>query len=145
KVPDNLIPWRDDVVRHEDGKPVETKLVEMPLREIARLTEGEYTRASTTSRDLDLAAYFKDWIEQRSMRSESALASPAFVQRYAWFYGAALLFFTTAMLIGNPRSTRSRPPVEPAAPVRSARALRERAFASPENETPADLLEPVSY
>jgi Ca-activated chloride channel family protein len=145
KAPDNLIPWRDDVVRHEDGKPVETKLVEMPLREIARLTEGEYTRACTAHRDLDLAAYFQDWIEQRSMRSESAVASPTFVQRYAWFYGAALLFFTTAMLIGNPRSTRSSAPAEPVVPGRSTRSLHERAYVLPENDTPADLLEPVIH
>jgi Ca-activated chloride channel family protein len=145
KAPDNLIPWRGDVVRHEDGKPVQTKLEEKPLREIARLTEGEYTRARTANRDLDLGAYFKDWIEQRSMRSESALTSPTFVQRYVWFYGAALLFFTTAMLIGNPRSSRVRAPAELPAPARPTRGLRERAYVTPETGSDADLLEPAIH
>jgi Ca-activated chloride channel family protein len=145
KSPDNLIPWRHGVVRHEDGKPVETKLEEQPLREIARLTEGAYTRARSADRDLDLAGYFKDWIEQRSMRSESALNSPTFVQRYAWFYGAALVFFTTAMLIGNPRSTWAKAPAETPAPVRSTRSMREPAYVLADNETSADLLEPAIY
>jgi hypothetical protein len=144
KSPDNLIPWRDDVVRHEDGKPVETKLEEQPLRGIARLTGGEYSRASTATRDLDLSAYFKDWIEQRSMKSESAMTSPSYVQRYGWFYGAALVFFTTAMLIGNPRTDRPVAPAEPTASVRSHRQERELALLQ-ETGSEASGLEPAIH
>jgi Ca-activated chloride channel family protein len=143
KVPDSLIPWRDDVVRHEDGKPVETKLEEEPLRGIARLTDGVYTRASSGGRDLDLSTYFKDWIEERTLRAESGLNSPTYVQRYPWFYGAALLLFTTAMLLGHPRAGRALLSVELPVTGSSQRPEETVALAPEETDVQSDRLEPV--
>jgi Ca-activated chloride channel family protein len=119
--PDNQIPWKDDWVRHENGTPVATKLEEKPLQEIARLTGGNYTRAGTTDKDLDLTAYFKDWIEQRTLRSDAGKTSPTYVQRYPWFFGTALVLFSTAMLIGNVRVRRPAGPETPPGPLQPLR------------------------
>ncbi len=109
------IPVGDDFVRHDDV-PVETKLEEKPLQEIARITRGTYIGARTSP--LDLGALFRAWIEPRALRSADTDLFPAYVPRYPWFFGAALVLFSTALLIGQrPR----RPAPEPLPPERSTR------------------------
>jgi Ca-activated chloride channel family protein len=116
------IPLGDDILRHNDA-PVETLLVEKPLEEIARLTHGTYVKARTST--LDLGRLFREWIQPASMRSEVNRTIPSYVQRYPWFFGAALVFFTAAMMIGT-GVPRPRPEVP-----RKEEAAEEQAAASP--------------
>jgi Ca-activated chloride channel family protein len=103
------IPLGDDFVRHNDV-PVKTRLEEKPLKEIARLTDGTYVRAGTNV--LDLATVFRDWIEPQALRSRSGEVIPSYVQRYPWFFGAALFLFGVAMLIGDRRREGRRQKTE---------------------------------
>jgi Ca-activated chloride channel family protein len=106
KVP-TFIPFGGDYVRHEDGRRVETRLEEKPLREIARLSDGNYVREQAGG--LDLGRLFKDWIEPQAKRTSAADRFPRYRQRYPWFFGAALVLLGAAMLIGSGRSRRGRP------------------------------------
>jgi Ca-activated chloride channel family protein len=98
------IPLGEDVLRH-DGAPVQTRLEEKPLEQIARLTHGTYVRAGTSP--LDLGRLFQDWMEQRALRTADAQALPTYRQRYAWFFGTALALLAASMVIGNPRVGRN--------------------------------------
>jgi Ca-activated chloride channel family protein len=105
------IPFGEDFVRHpQDNRPVETRLEEKPLMEIARITKGTYVGARTEM--LNLGALFKEWIEPHAMRTEPADLFPSYVQRYPWFFGAALVLLSAAMLIGQGRVVRDKPPVQ---------------------------------
>jgi Ca-activated chloride channel family protein len=111
------IPLGDDFVRHpQTNRPVETRLVEKPLMEIARLTKGSYIGARTEA--LALGSLFKQWIEPRAMRTEPADTFPIYVQRYPWFFGAAFVFLGAAMALAPVRSRREKPAGElPPAPL----------------------------
>lgn len=100
------IPLGDDFLRHDD-LPVQTRLEEKPLQEIARLTHGAYVRAGTNP--IDLGRLFQDWLEERATRPAEPQALPTYVQRYGWFFGAALLLLAVSMVIGNPRVARHEP------------------------------------
>jgi Ca-activated chloride channel family protein len=109
------IPLGNDVLRHNDV-PVETKLEEKPLEEIARLTRGTYIAARTGA--FNLGALFKDWVEQHELRTEAAETFPSYVQRYDWFFGAALVLLGASTLIGHRRAVvtpaEDQPPALPA-------------------------------
>jgi Ca-activated chloride channel homolog len=106
------IPFGDDFVRHpQDNRPVETKLEEKPLMEIARITKGTYFAAGTEM--LNLGALFKEWVEPHALRTEQADIFPSYVTRYPWFFGAALVFLSAAMVIGPVRSVREKAGTHP--------------------------------
>jgi Ca-activated chloride channel family protein len=93
------IPFRDDLIRREDGSVVTTRLEEEPLQEIARISGGSYYREGTN--DLRLGTLFKAAIEPRARRIPTDAAIPAAVPRYPWFFGAALVLLGAAMMIGG--------------------------------------------
>jgi Ca-activated chloride channel family protein len=99
------IPLGNDFLQHA-GQPVQTRLEEKPLEEIARLTHGTYLRAGSGS--LDLGTVLRDWLEPRGASAQAADRLPAYRQRYPWFFGAAFAFFAAALVISNPRSPRPR-------------------------------------
>src|SRR5262249_14176902 len=94
------IPWAGDFLRHpHDNRPLEPRLVEKPVQEIARITKGTYVAAR---RDvLRLGEVFKDWIEPKAMRTEPADLFSVYVPRYPWFFGGALVLFGVAMAAGR--------------------------------------------
>jgi Ca-activated chloride channel family protein len=71
-----------------------TRLVETPLKEIARQTRGEYYSAQ---REVPkLAEFFKSRIESRPSRELPDDALPQPKERYLWFLGPALVLLLAA-------------------------------------------------
>ncbi len=88
EAPGSPIPLPGGGVLRHDGRIVLTRLVEEPLREIARQTGGVYLPART--RALPLGTLFRDRIDSRAGREEPALGFATPRPRYPWFFGAAL-------------------------------------------------------
>jgi Ca-activated chloride channel family protein len=105
------IPFRGDVIQREDGTRVTTRLEEEPLQEIARISGGSYYREGTN--DLSLASLFRDAIAPFARRVPSDSAIPTTVQRYPWFFGAALVLLSLAMMIGGRPHLRMPADVKP--------------------------------
>jgi Ca-activated chloride channel family protein len=105
---DNTIPIGEGRVLEYDGKPVRTRLQEMPLKEIAEIAEGTYIAAHT--RALPLGALFRESIESRPVREDGEEPLPLYRQRYPWFFGAALALLAAGMALGR-RTRSSRPAV----------------------------------
>lgn len=82
-----------------DGQPVQTRLEEAPLREIAELTGGIYTAART--RTLPLGSLYLDAIDHLPPRPDSDDPLPVYQQRYAWFLAPALGFLMLFTLLGD--------------------------------------------
>jgi hypothetical protein len=108
------IPFRDDVIRREDGSAVTTKLEEGPLQEIARISGGSYYREGTN--DLSMGSLFRDAIQPQSHRIPADAVIPTEVQRYPWFFGAALVFLAAAMMMGGSPILRAAQSARPKAP-----------------------------
>jgi Ca-activated chloride channel family protein len=105
-----------------DGKVVKTKLTERPLKEIAEQTRGTYTAARTGA--VSLVELFRNQIEPGRKRESVDEAPPVYRQRYAWFFGAALLLLILEMTCG-------------------ARARRPKKVVVPNNTRAADARSPT--
>jgi len=77
------------------GKPVRTKLVEAPLKEIAEQTKGTWTLAGTGR--VPLVELFRETIEPGRKREAADEALPVYRQRYGWFFAAALVLLLLEM------------------------------------------------
>jgi Ca-activated chloride channel family protein len=93
-------------IRLDDGKEVLTRLEEEPLREIARLTGGEYFPAHNET--LRLGRVYLDWIANREVREDRDDALPVFQQRYAWFFLPAFVLLAGALAIPDRLSWRRK-------------------------------------
>lgn len=81
-----------------NGKPVESRLEEGPLREIANITAGAYEPARTQT--APLGAIYLKWIASRPVREENEEALPVHRQRHMWFLTPAILLLAAATLLG---------------------------------------------
>jgi Ca-activated chloride channel family protein len=81
------------------GKPVRTRLEEKPLEEIARQSGGVYTAARTKA--VRLGEIFRDYIESRPGREDAEEVLPVYQQHSAWFFGAAALFLSFELVVGD--------------------------------------------
>jgi Ca-activated chloride channel family protein len=121
-----------EVLKHR-GETVKTRLEEAPLREIAEQTKGTYIAARTGP--VPLVELFRGKIEPGLKREAVDEAPPTYIQRYEWFFAAALLLFILEMTLG-PRVVRK-------ASREHLLAIRERkrpeqATASRERQRPED-------
>ena len=80
-----------------DGNPVESRLVEKPLQEIAQRTGGFYEPART--RVTRLGKRYRDEIRTRAVREDSEDALPIYQQRANWFFAGALGLLTMEMAL----------------------------------------------
>jgi Ca-activated chloride channel family protein len=88
-----------------DDKPVVTKLEEVPLQEIARMTQGVYIPARTTN--VPLGELYQEVLEQRrEQRQENDNSVPVHAQRYVWFLGPALVLLAVTLLLSDARRRR---------------------------------------
>ncbi len=94
----STIPGKGDEPLHHEGRPVQTRLEEEPLREIKQLTRGTYTEARTHT--LRLGELFHEAIEPAAAREDSEDALTVYQPRSAWFFAAALAFLTLEMALG---------------------------------------------
>jgi Ca-activated chloride channel homolog len=81
----------------EGGQEVRTRLEEEPLREIARVTGGEYFPARTDA--LPLGRLYLDWIATRPEREDRDDVLPVYRPRYLWFYLAAFVLLSLTMAV----------------------------------------------
>lgn len=89
------------------GKPVRTKLMEAPLKEIAEQTKGAYTQAGTGR--VPLVELFRETIEPGRKREAADEALPQYRQRYGWFFGAALVLLLLEMTTFRSATAPKRP------------------------------------
>ncbi|HEY8903041.1 MAG TPA: VWA domain-containing protein, partial [Chthoniobacterales bacterium] len=90
---------RNDYVRDEQGKPVQSRLDEKRLAEIAQATGGFYAPLSP-----DVARkIYDDGIEPMATRDTGMLSTRVPIEQYQWPLGAALVCFVLWMLIGEGR------------------------------------------
>jgi Ca-activated chloride channel family protein len=91
---------RNDYVRDEQGKPVQSRLDEKRLAEIAQATGGFYAPLSP-----DVARkIYDDGIEPMATRDTGMLSTRVPIEQYQWPLGGALVCFVLWMLIGEGRS-----------------------------------------
>jgi len=81
----------------EGGQEVRTRLEEEPLREIARVTGGEYFPARTDA--LPLGRLYLDWIAARPEREDHDDVLPVYRPRHLWFYLAAFVLLSLTMAV----------------------------------------------
>ena len=89
-----------EVVKH-DGRQVDTRLEEAPLRDIAETTHGTYIAAHT--RTLPLGQVYLDAVAGQAERQDSDDALPVYHQHYVWFLAAGFVFLALAVVIGDRR------------------------------------------
>jgi Ca-activated chloride channel family protein len=85
-----------------DGKVIETRLEERPLREIAARSHGAYLPART--RPLPPGSLYREVLEGRARHANRDVLLPLHRPRYAWFFGTALALFAVSLLLGAPRA-----------------------------------------
>ena len=123
------VPLGPDELLEFGGVPVRTRLVEEPLREIARQTRGLYLPARR--RPPDLAGFFRTRIEPRPSRELPDDALPRPRDRSAWFLGPALVFLVMSWWLEDraPAGRKKRTNHDPSpsgAPSGGAAAARRR-------------------
>lgn len=94
------IPLGNDVVRH-DGAPVQSRLNETLLQEIARRTEGIYLPAH--ERSLLIGRLLGGYLEAPPKDAANGAAEYGVEAKlhYSWFFAAALVLLGAAMLMGD--------------------------------------------
>ncbi len=97
------IPVRGDAFLQHNHQVVMTRLVEEPLRDLARLTGGTYTPAGLNT--LSLGELFHDRIENAAVREDQEDALPVQRQQYFWFFLAAFALLALEMALGGVRPT----------------------------------------
>ncbi len=104
----SLIPFRtedgrQDFVRDQAGKPVQSRLDESRLREIAESTGGFYVPLGTdAAREI-----FSKGIEPLDRVETGAFSSRQPVEKYQWPLGAAIALLIIWLLIGERRQVRA--------------------------------------
>jgi Ca-activated chloride channel family protein len=97
----SVIPVRGDEPLRHNRRVVTTRLVEEPLREIARLTGGTYTPAGLSA--LPLGELFRERIETAATREDKEDALPQERQQYSWFFLGAFILLGFEVLLGGIR------------------------------------------
>jgi Ca-activated chloride channel family protein len=105
---DSTIPTPAGPLKDEQGQPVQTRLREAPLREIAEMTEGVYIAAHTQA--LPLGRLFRERIESRPVREETEDSLPQYQQHYPWFLGGALALLSLSVVVSGFSRPRSAHP-----------------------------------
>jgi len=95
------IPARGDEPLQHNHQVVLTRLVEEPLREIARLTGGTYTPAGLNA--LPLGELFEKRIENAAVREDKDDVLPAQQLRYAWFFAGSFVLLGMEMALSGLR------------------------------------------
>lgn len=98
---------RNDFVRDESGRPVNSKLDSSRLAEIAKETGGFY---QAYGQDAAKAIYEKGIVPMEEQES-GTLSSRKPIERYAWPVTAALICLTIWSLLGEGRRFRSAAPL----------------------------------
>ena len=102
-----LIPLRDgdrvDYLKDAEGKIVKTRLDEATLKEIARITDGLYVRAS--SGGIGLQAVY-DRISEMEKRDLGTQRYAQYIHRFQWPLALALLCFASEALLSDRRRER---------------------------------------
>jgi Ca-activated chloride channel homolog len=112
----SLIPFRSedgrqDFVRDVSGKPVQTRLDQGRLTEIAKVTGGFFVSLGPdAARDI-----FQKGIEPMDLAETGVLSARQPLERYQWPLGFAVGFFIFWLLLGERR--RGRPILRSAAPL----------------------------
>jgi Ca-activated chloride channel family protein len=90
-----------------DGQPVQSRLEEEPLRQIARRTGGTYEPARRQTPPLEML--YSQLIASQAMRDGGDDALPVYRQHPGWFLTPALLFLALTMAMGDGASVRRAP------------------------------------
>ncbi|HYT91419.1 MAG TPA: VWA domain-containing protein [Gemmataceae bacterium] len=94
-----------------NGKTIQTRLEERPLREIAARSGGAYLPART--RPLPQGSLYRAVLEEQARHANRDVPLPLYRPRYGWFFGTALALFAVALLLGGPaRRTAQRSELE---------------------------------
>jgi Ca-activated chloride channel family protein len=90
------------------GQDVVTRLDEVPLEAIARLTGGKYTPART--QELRLGELFLEYIEPGTAHEEVDDLLPVYEPRFSWFFGSTFGLLALDLVLGQrwPRLRRCR-------------------------------------
>ncbi len=86
------------------GKEVQTRLHELPLKEIARRTGGLYFPART--QPLPRGALYREILQAQARHAEREVPLAAAHPRYPWFFGTALGLFAVSLLLAGGRGRR---------------------------------------
>jgi Ca-activated chloride channel family protein len=85
------------IVQQFEGKEVQTRLEEAPLRQIAQQTGGQYIPART--RALPLGQVYLDLVAGQVRREQSDDILPVYRQRYPWFLVPAFVLLVLSMVL----------------------------------------------
>ena len=91
-----------EVQKSADGKPIQTRLEEEPLRQIARTTHGTYIAMQT--RPLALGRLYLDLAADKPAREVAEDALPVYQSRYLWFLTPAFVLLCAAFVLPDRRS-----------------------------------------
>ena len=91
---------RVDYLKDSEGKIVKTRLDEATLKEIARVTDGLYVRASGGG--IGLSAVY-DQISQMEKRDLGTQRYAQYIHRFQWPLAFALLCFVSEALLSDRR------------------------------------------
>jgi hypothetical protein len=94
------IPGPDGPLQDKQG-PVKSRLREAPLREIARMTSGEYVPGRTNL--VPLGRVYLDHVARLPTRQGDSDALPVYHQRQAWFLAPAFALLASTLLISDRR------------------------------------------
>ena len=102
----STIPLSGDRVLRHNGQVVTTRLKELPLETIARLTGGTYIAARTNA--VPLGELFKEYIDPAGKHEENEENLPVRRLRYSWFLAGAFSFLGFDMVLGQKRQRAAR-------------------------------------
>jgi Ca-activated chloride channel family protein len=102
----STIPLNGDRVLRHNGQVVTTRLRELPLETIARLTGGTYIAARTNA--VPLGELFKEYIDPAGKHEENEENLPVRRLRYSWFLAGAFSFLGFDMVLGQKRQRAAR-------------------------------------
>jgi Ca-activated chloride channel homolog len=101
----STIPLKGDEVLRFNHEVVKTRLKELPLETIARLTGGAYIAARTST--LPLAELFREHIDSADRHENDEENLPVRRLRYAWYFTGAFSFLGFEMILGQKRQKKS--------------------------------------
>lgn len=119
------VPGRGDELLQYEGHPVQSRLEEKPLQEIARLTRGTWIPARTQS--LHLGELFQQRLEAAAAAAVGEQGLLVVRPRQAWFLGTAFGLLSLEMLLGR-RAQRPRRQGSRRKPVANRRGLAAAAL-----------------
>ena len=104
------------------GKPVQTRLRELPLEEIARSTGGLYFPARDHA--LPQGALYREILQGHARQDNRDVPLAAARPRYPWFFGTALALFAASLLLAGgsgPRPAAGAAQADPKSRAKEAR------------------------